>query len=201
MARQPIIQSNDGSEVPAQPHFKQQIRFVFAQDKDSGKKVQEHIQREYARKKRWSKKVRQAQEAKEAGKSFRQFVVRTKTDATALVETSGNDRGSDGQTIKDEGGGIGFEDVEEIIREGLRMEDGDDPMDLVESYDELVLIKRTTPDPISLLGAGRTNPFSTWPVVERGLDGFINSCPYSHFPPCPELLCSGLVLTLLSPLP
>jgi hypothetical protein len=65
---------------PKQTHFTPNLRFVNTQDKESSKKVQEHIQREAARKKRWKKGLKQEKDAKKAGRSFREFVVKARAE-------------------------------------------------------------------------------------------------------------------------
>jgi hypothetical protein len=166
--------SKTGTEGGGQ-HFKQEIRFVFAGDKESSKKVQEHIQREYARKKKWKREVKQVKDAKQARESFNQFVVRSKA---VTGENGDGDRKEKrvgeriDRYIKDEPIRERFEEIGEYEIGGAEE---------AEDVEEIVRVEESCLGPVSFLGAGSANPFGTWPVGVKGLDAFIDSCAYPPF--------------------
>jgi hypothetical protein len=176
---------DSNSEKPNQAHFQPQLRFVFAGDKDSGKKVQEHIQKEYARKKRWKREVKQARDVKEAKRSFKEFVVRAKsghndetnTDRDGPRRGKGVDARVDGEATSKNITHIKAEEVEEIWRDDLNPRSSSEDMEMCtgplvrsEMHEQKVAAL------MNLLGQGKTNPFGTWPLEQTGLDRMIDSC-------------------------
>lgn len=108
----------------------------------------------------------EAGERCQAGESFNQFVVRSK------AVTGENGDGDRKEKHKDEPVIERFEEIGEHEIGGAEE---------AEDVEELVRVEESCPGPVSFLGAGRANPFGTWPVGVKGLDGFIDSCAYPPF--------------------